>query len=478
MTLEAARRERDAFVERVRDWVSSPGSLHGFFHHGPPIGVARAPGRLDVMGGIADYSGSLVLELPIREAAFVAAQLHPEPVVRAVSLDAERGSVQRDVSLPSAVLFSGDYVAARSAFAVQKTDSWAAYVAGMLVPLISHKGLRHSGGARILVTSRVPEGKGVASSAAIEVAAIFALAAAGNLELEGREAALLCQKVENLVVGAPCGVMDQMTAACGTAGHLLELLCQPASTLGHRPLPAELSIAGIDSGVRHAVTGADYVDVRAAAFMGYRLLAEAVGIKVAETDHRGDAHAQDLPWGGFLANVTPSELESGLLRVLPERMSGAEFLARYHGSIDTATEVDPLRSYPVRAATAHPIYEHHRVRLFSELLRQTPNHRISSLLGELMNQSHESYGACGLGSHGTDTIVRIVRNAGTRAGLYGAKITGGGSGGTVAILARADAGAAIEYVAHLYEQETGRVPYVFSGSSSGAAELGATVVRF
>ena len=475
--LEAERRERDAFVERVRDWVLSPGSLHGFFHRGPPIGVARAPGRLDVMGGIADYSGSLVLELPIREAAFVAAQLHPEPIVRAVSLDAERGSLLRDVSLPSAALFSGDYAAARSAFEAQKTDGWAAYVAGTLVPLISHKGLRHSGGARILVASRVPEGKGVASSAAIEVAAIFALAAAGNLELEGREAALLCQEVENLVVGAPCGVMDQMTAACGAAGQLLELLCQPASTLGHLPLPAELSIAGIDSGVRHAVTGADYVNVRVAAFMGYRLLAEAAGIEVAETDHRADARVDDLRWGGYLANVTPSELETGLHRVLPERMSGAEFLARYHGGIDTATEVDPQRSYPVRAATAHPIYEHHRVRLFSELLRVTPNHRLGSLLGELMYQSHESYGACGLGSDGTDTIVRFVRNAGPRAGLYGAKITGGGSGGTVAILARADAGAAIASVARLYERETGRVPYVFSGSSTGAAELGAMVVR-
>jgi galactokinase len=474
VTLEAAKHERDAFVERVRDWVSSPGSLHGFFHRGSPIGIARAPGRLDVMGGIADYSGSLVLELPIREAALVAAQLHPEPVVRAVSLDAERGSVLRDVSLPSAELFSGDYDAARAAFELQKTNGWAAYVAGTLVPLVAHKGLRHSGGARILVASRVPEGKGVASSAAIEVAAMLALAAAGDLDLEGREAALLCQSVENRIVGAPCGVMDQMTAACGMAGHLLELLCQPASILGHRPVPAELSIVGIDSGVRHTVTGSDYVDVRVAAFMGYRLLADAAGINVAEVDARID----DLPWGGFLANVTPSELEAGLLRVLPERMSGADFLARYQRSIDTMTVVDPLRRYPVRAATAHPIYEHHRVQRFSELLRQTPNDRISSLLGELMYQSHESYGACGLGSDGTDAIVRIVRNAGAPAGLYGARITGGGSGGTVAILARADAGAAIESIAQLYEEETGRVPYVLSGSSSGATELGATVVRF
>ena len=59
-----------------------------------------------------------------------------------------------------------------------------------------------------------------------------------------------------------------------------------------------------------------------------------------------------------------------------------------------------------------------------------------SALGELMYESHASYGACGLGSGGTDLLVKLVRESGLATGLYGAKITGGGSGGVVAVLAR------------------------------------------
>src|SRR5258708_27233206 len=86
--------------------------------------------------------------------------------------------------------------------------------------------------------------------------------------------ALLSQKVENLVVGSPCGVMDQMTAACGETNRLLELLCQPVELKGTVPLPEELEVWGIDSGIRHFVGGADYRTLRTAAFMGYRIIAE------------------------------------------------------------------------------------------------------------------------------------------------------------------------------------------------------------
>ena len=79
----------------------------------------------------------------------------------------------------------------------------------------------------MLIRSAVPEGKGVSSSAALEVASMQAVAAAYELKILAPALARLCQKVENLVVGAPCGVMDQMTAACGETNRLLELLCQP-----------------------------------------------------------------------------------------------------------------------------------------------------------------------------------------------------------------------------------------------------------
>ena len=97
-------------------------------------------------------------------------------------------------------------------------------------------------------------------------------------------------------------------------------------------------------------------------------------------------------------------------------------------------------------------------------------------LGELMLQSHESYSACGLGAHGTDLIVKLVRDAGADAGLYGARITGGGSGGTVAILGRADAASSIAEIAVKYRNVTGYSPHVFSGSSPGAAQFGTRTV--
>lgn len=103
------------------------------------------------------------------------------------------------------------------------------------------------------------------------------------------------------------------------------------------------------------------------------------------------------------------------------------------------------------------------------------------LLGELMLQSHASYSACGLGSDGTNRLVNIVRQhmmaarrAGTPPALYGAKITGGGSGGTVCVLGLAGpAGqAAVDAVAAQYREETGYQPFVFAGSSMGAVSFG------
>jgi L-arabinokinase len=74
-------------------------------------------------------------------------------------------------------------------------------------------------------------------------------------------------------------------------------------------------------------------------------------------------------------------------------------------------------------------------------------------------------------------LVELVRQAGPAAGLFGAKITGGGSGGTVAILGRVDAGRAVAEIARCYQEQTGRQPYLFAGSSPGACLLGVQRVR-
>jgi L-arabinokinase len=90
-----------------------------------------------------------------------------------------------------------------------------------------------------------------------------------------------------------------------------------------------------------------------------------------------------------------------------------------------------------------------------------------------MYESHASYSACGLGSGGTDRLVSLARVAGSAHGIYGAKITGGGSGGTVAILADSSAGDTVRAIAREYARETGRGGYVFEGTSPGAARIGA-----
>lgn len=91
-------------------------------------------------------------------------------------------------------------------------------------------------------------------------------------------------------------------------------------------------------------------------------------------------------------------------------------------------------------------------------------------LGELMFASHASYSACGLGSDGTDLLVELVKQ--TKQDLYGAKITGGGSGGTVAVLGRRGAGERVKEIAEKYAEKTHRTPQIFSGSSPGAAKFG------
>jgi galactokinase len=158
---------------------------------------------------------------------------------------------------------------------------------------------------------------------------------------------------------------------------------------------------------------------------------------------------------------------------LPEQLAGGAFLARYGSLTDPVTRVQPERIYPVRAATAHPIYEHARVERFRTLLLagDTTNDGLAQL-GELMYESHASYSACGLGTAGTDRLVALVRAAGPARGLYGAKITGGGSGGTVAVLARHGCKHHVLAIARQYERETGRPALVLGGSSPGAAAFG------
>lgn len=465
-------RDTDDFIDSLDRLIASlPVDWRDTFDSGKELIVTRAPGRLDVMGGIADYSGSLVLQWPIQPAVHVALQRNESRRIRIASLPDATGSRARlfemELSEIRQLAANSDYQSAQARFAANSESHWAAYVAGALLLLTRERNCSFKDGISILIQSAVPEGKGVSSSAALEVASMQALAAAYEIELDGRELALLCQQVENLVVGAPCGVMDQMTASCGEANHLLEILCQPADLKGVVVFPSELEVWGLDSGIRHSISGSDYRTVRTAAFMGYRIIADCAGLNEQPDDLAGHVKIDDPKWKGYLANITPEEFETDYATIVPEQMSGAYFLKRFDGITDRVTAVEPNRDYPVLAATRHPIYENARVKSFAEILRGGQAVDQTSVLGDLMYQSHESYSHCGLGSDGTDRIVELVKRS-SSGDLYGAKITGGGSGGTVAILGRRGSGDEIKKIASSYREETGFEPTIISGSSPGA----------
>jgi L-arabinokinase len=477
----------------------------GWLTPGRPATVAAAPGRLDVMGGIADYSGAVVLEGTIGDLAMVALQRREDGRWRVRTAGAEAGRLPRpELELPGDVFFAPDgtprpYEAVRAAFPAGA--GWAAYVLGVFYVLVAEGELpvaAVAGGADVLLHSAVPLGAGVASSAAVEVAAMRAAVAAYGAGTSGLRLAALCQMVENRVVGAPCGIMDQVTCALGQAGRLLALRCQPHDVLGWHAPPPGLTFAGLDSGVKHAVGGRRYGRVRCAAFMGRRLVADAL-----------TAAGEDPQRVRYLCNLTPGEYRTRFRDLLPRRLSGREFLDRWGETGDAATAVDPDEVYPVRGATEHPIYENDRVLRFIERLtavapgaatEATP--AAARAAGRLMYGAHRSYSRnCGLGSQETDLLVALVRRAAVAdgapearpagaarapGGLYGAKITGGGAGGTVAVLLEAGpdgapsarAAAALEAVAGDYAAATGRRPRLIAGSQPGAAAIEPLTLRW
>lgn len=453
------------------------GDLRRFFEPGRDIVLSRAPGRLDCFGGIIDYCGGTVCEMPLREAAVLALQKRDDRQIRLHSLGLEDEGLKPDVTLslddfgPPEALH--DYETVRAFFRRDAGTAWAGYVAGAFF-VLPKEGfcLPFRQGATIVLSSSVPAGAGVSSSAAVEVAAMVAIGAAYGIAWEGLELARLAQKVENQVVGAPCGIMDQITSALGRQDQLLLLECQPYRLLGYASLPEGVQVAALHSGVKHAVGGSKYTDTRVGAFMGHAIL-------LAHLRALGTV-AED-PFGGYVCNIRPEEYVRAYRHLVPAEMRGQEFLDRYGGTVDPVTTVEPDRTYRIRSRLEHHIYEQARVQRFRHSLEAYERTREKAFLeeaGRQMYGSHWSYGArCGMGAPETDLLVALAREIGRKGGVYGAKITGGGSGGTVAFLGDERLPAAVAQIAERYAEATGITPTLFQGSSPGALASGIRVRR-
>ena len=443
-----------------------------FFASDLLVACSRAPGRLDLMGGNDDYTGGLVFEATIREATWAAVQLRADRRIAFWNpqVQSRDWRAQVDFSLDD---LTGD-AEVRALVNADPAVRWTAYVLGLFHLLKKRFPDKLTCGANIYLESDVPLNKGVSSSASLEVAVMKAAVGAYGIDLAGVELAEACQWVENVIAESACGVMDQITVVLGDEGCILPLLCQPCLPRPLVRLPEELMCWGVDSGVSHQVSGIEYDAARAGAFMGYKMICDAEHLEVRQ-DHSGQIPRwTDARWNGYLANLSPSLFRSRHEARLPETLRGNDYLRPGQIHVDPFTTMRPEVVYRVRACTRYAVEENSRVHLFAELARGGVGF---PQMGELMYQSHHAYSECGLGCDATDLLVELVRAEGVASGLFGAKVTGGGAGGTVAVLGRKDARPAFDRVVHRYAEARGITPYIFQGSSLGADRYGVTILQ-
>jgi galactokinase len=209
----------------------------------------RAPGRVNLMGDHTDYNDGFVLPVVIGLDCVVASRRRGDARIRVQSLDAPED--QRLVEIP----------ADGGSAPTDVKPSWGRYVAGVARAL-SDLG-RPLVGIDAVLSSAVPMGSGLASSAALEVAIALALCAAGGLRADWRSLALACREAEELATGVPCGIMDQLACLKGREGHALLIDCRSLN-VSHVRFPRSLAIVAVHSGMPRKLEESAYAERRAA----------------------------------------------------------------------------------------------------------------------------------------------------------------------------------------------------------------------
>src|SRR2546421_10865569 len=182
--------DTENFIASLDQSLSSlPAGWRDLFDSRRDLIVTRAPGRLDLMGGIADYSGSLVLQWPIQSAVHVAIQRHSSKTLRIGSMPEAPNQTARLFEINLDELLGSDYSILRARFSDEPENHWAAYVAGAFPVLMRERNASFYEAADMLIRSAVAEGKGGSSSSALEVATMQAVAAAYELNIPAEELA-------------------------------------------------------------------------------------------------------------------------------------------------------------------------------------------------------------------------------------------------------------------------------------------------
>lgn len=448
----------------------------GLFAPDREIYIARAPARLDVMGGIADYSGSVVLQGVLKQAALVGIQLRRDRrlLIKSVGIENEGyrsiANYDLDCFYENGAVKSLDNI--RQDLCKDASVQWMAYVLGVYPVLLLEKNIEQfSNGATICIKSNIPIKAGLGSSSALIMATLLAMKQAYNLTLDAFQLARYCQKVENHIIGVPCGIIAPLASAMGKNNKLLVIRCQPHELLKMITLPADIQFIGINSRIKPADNGMNYIHTRTAAFMGRQIL-------TAHLQEQGVSN----PFNGYLCNLTEEKWREQYQNLLPEQITGRKFIKEYSSHNDALTVIDPEKTYYPQSRTAFPVFENARVQKFIkkiEVYSQTGNRAALVEAGDLMYESHAAYNElANLGTKETDLLVTLVKKLGPQNGLYGARISANGGGGTVVILSDSNNEDTIRNITSQYYDQTGLKPDIFVDSSPGGLELGAETIRF
>ena len=340
-----------------------------------PSVVALAPGRVNLIGEHTDYNDGLVLPIAIDAWCAAAASAHPagRSRVRALDLDQARSLAGCDAS---GLRLDADG-------APIAPGSWCSYVAGTLGGVASWGAPGSSPAIDLLITSTVPRGGGLSSSAALEIAVAIAAHRAWNVPFRGAlDLARLCQRAEHEFAGVPCGLMDQCVGVLGQAGHATLLDCRDLS-VEQVPMPEDVRVVVVDTGVRHALAGGEYAARRDEC----RRASAALGV-------------------ASLRDAAPSAVH---------RMSDGM----------------------LRARAGHVVTEIDRVRRAASALRSGDVEHVGLLMDESHRSLRDSYHVS------CPELDRAVDGLRAMGGVLGARMTGGGFGGCAIALVEADAADAV-----------------------------------
>jgi galactokinase len=463
--------EISEFEQLLRKPNSDASGLASFFAAGE-IRVTRVPARLDVMGGIADYSGANVCEAVLGRGVLMALQARTDRTLRIRTMQAGMKALPIETRVPLDYFKSGEgltsYSEIRALCQANPIANWASYIVGSIFTLLKEEPVKLPYGFNLLLLSAVPMNVGIGSSAAVEIGTLSCLNSYLGLNLSPSRIARLGQMAENHVVGAPCGIMDQIAITSGREGCLTHILCRPGEVKGEVPIPNGTGFVGINSMVRHSVAGSPYSDTRVGAFMGKKII----------NDIRARTGRAPLD---YLTELSVKELQQYAAEI-PDEILGSAFLEKHKTHDDPVTKISPDATYHVAGPTRHPVEENERVLKFMDALRAAKDGDEQALAtaGECMYGAHQSYrGNCHLSTEEVDFLVEAVRQRGVKCGLYGAKITGGGTGGTVAVFGETESLAKqIPEIAEEYSRRIGQMPDIFEGTSPGAMEFGARNFKF